>query len=133
LRSFDLNTDPEVLSAITKLQASFGKYGEFGKEAIEDELELPNRHDIAEIKTFCESSMQQLEGLVDCLFDILPSIDRLRQVWLLDLERRSHIIAASIAESATISDSQVHEVVRQNHHNYSHFSITNRRSDASVY
>jgi len=112
LRSFDLNTDPEVQKAITKLQACFGKYGEFSKEAMEDELELPNRHDNAEIESFCESSMQQLEGLVDCLFDILPSIDRLRQVWLLDLERRSHIVAATIVEPAKISNSQLHAVVR---------------------
>ena len=112
MRSFDPNKDPEILTAITKLQASFGKYEEFSKEAMEDEQELPNRHDSAEINSFCESSMLQLEGLVNCLFDILPSIDRLRQVWLLDLERRSHIIAASIAKSATISGSQVCEVVR---------------------
>jgi hypothetical protein len=113
LKCYDLNSDPEVQKAITKLQACFGKYKEFGEEVMEDESEIPKHHDHREVNAFCDFSMKQLEGLVDCLFEILPSIDRLRQVWLLDLERQSHMIAASLPESAVISNSELHREVRQ--------------------
>jgi hypothetical protein len=131
LKCFNISTDPEVQKAITQLQACFGKYKEFGEEVMEDDSEIPSPLDHAEINAFYNSSMKQLEGLVDCLFEILPSIDRLRQVWLLDLERRSHMIAASLPELTAISNSKLHKVVR--HDKPFLFSISNARSDASAY
>jgi hypothetical protein len=109
-----------VQRALTRLQACFGKYKEFREEAMEDEssllshldeiaveerLDLPKYIDNRDLEALRESSLEQLDGLVDCLFDILPAIDRLRQIWLLDLERQSRIVAASLAESSAIASS----------------------------
>jgi hypothetical protein len=63
---------------------------------MEDGPELPDLNNDTEYEAFYNSSIEQLDGLVDCLFDVLPTIGRLRHIWLLNLERRSKEIAAKL-------------------------------------
>lgn len=59
--------------------------------------DLPERAEDETNERLLESCLEQLAGLVDCLFDVLPTIDRLWQVWILDIEKRSRELAACIA------------------------------------
>ncbi|KAL5327696.1 hypothetical protein ACEPPN_005399 [Leptodophora sp. 'Broadleaf-Isolate-01'] len=110
LRSFDERSDPEVQKAAHKLEACFGKFKEFNEEVMDEELDLPepNEDGQDEDPALAESCMRQLSGLVDCLFDVLPSIDRLRQAWMLKLEKRSRDMAAALSQAVPLSAPEVH-------------------------
>jgi hypothetical protein len=104
LQSYDKIIDPEVQKALHRLQACFGLFKEFNEAAMEEGPDLPefSEHDTNDTnKRLLDSCLKQLAGLVDCLFDVLPSIDRLRQIWILDLERRSRELATRMALIAT--------------------------------
>lgn len=97
LRTYDHSLDPNLHKSRTKLEACFGKFKELNEEAMEEGPVLPEPTEDGESQSFSQSCLTQLAGLVDCLFDVLPTIDRLRQIWVLDLEKRSRELAASLA------------------------------------
>jgi hypothetical protein len=107
LISFGPTADPEVQKSITKLEAGFGAFKEFCDEAMDDDSEPSEPPRSGDHLAFQASCIEKIDGLLDCLFDVLPSIDRLRQIWLLNLERRSNEIAPTVATTTTISGPEV--------------------------
>jgi hypothetical protein len=100
LISFGPTADPEVQKSITKLEAGFGAFKEFSDEAMDDDSESSEPPRSGDHLAFQASCIEKMDGLLDCLFDVLPSIDRLRQIWLLNLERRSNEITPAVATTS---------------------------------
>jgi hypothetical protein len=110
MRSYDQSSDPEFHGALNKLEACFGHFKEFNEEAMDEgpDLSAPGGKD--EDQEFSQTCLTQINGLVDCLFDVLPAIDRLRQLWVLDLEKRSRELAVTLSSTPLVSTSQVSQL-----------------------
>ena len=79
------------------LQASFGHFKEFSEAAMGEGPDLPEHAEGETNERLLECCLEQIAGLVDCLFDVLPTIDRLRQLCILGIEKRSRELAARMA------------------------------------
>jgi hypothetical protein len=90
LSFFTQRKDPEIQKAIVNIQASFGKTKEFG-ELASDSIDLDDYDEVLTRDRILDILSEQLNGFIDCLFDTLPTIDRLWQVRILELERNSKI------------------------------------------
>jgi hypothetical protein len=104
LRSYKYTLDPEVVKSLNILESCFGKFAAFNEGAVEEGPDLPDLGEDHGNQALTDSCLEQLAGLLDCLFEVLPSIDRMRQTWILSLEKRSKELAASLAAATALSE-----------------------------
>ena len=124
--------------ALLRLQSCFGRSEELNSAV----LELPDSfYDSirqAEETTLTTILGDQMVALIDCLFDIMPAISRVRHVYLLNLERvpekpkpPQNIIVNSLPSSAEASTSSVIQSSKYSQHLYPSYETSGYRSSTS--
>jgi len=108
LRSYEHGSDPEIAKVLNQLESCFGKFKQFNDLVMDHEQEMYVPGEDQDEEGFLGSCLKQLAGLVDCLFEVLPSIDRLRQIWILKLEKQSQDVAVSLETITAVSERTSH-------------------------